>query len=813
MKLLLCLTLLFYSLLGFSQSRESTYLQTNKQVFETGEDLWFSATILNAQSLKLSLKSETLYVKLIREADEAEIYRELFEISSGFVEGHLLLPDTLQTGRYNLVAYTPYSVIPSEPIKSFKPIEIRERVIPPLLITAGFDKPFYESGEQLQATYKVQHRDGSAAANAEADIALYQYLKRRKRKKLQTDSLGQLQVSFDLPEELDQLQLNNNVREDDGHNGALLLSVPVDLTKKVQFNLMPEGGHLVNGMVSKVAFKAVDINGQPFEVKLGLVVNAQGDSVASFATEHAGMGAFYFNPKPNEQYFAKIVSPQVDSLYQLPETKTQGIQLSLQRKSKSELWFALKKTSNIPDDSVTLTISQRGVLQWQGKTFLEGAGKLVKVPIQAMSQGIVAATLSNSTGVIAERLVYINEDKRLNITTSLSKENFTVKEKAKLDIKVTDNAGNPVQTAFGLSLVDEAYKSPFPEQHILSYYLLRTELRGNVFEPAYYFDKENPNASAHLDLLMLTQGWRAYEWNADVFPQNELPAFPEIIYAEVKVAKSEKASRELSPGPNFPLRIVSTGGAFETKTDSLDRVMLLPYILKSAQGGELSVLALGDKRVVRDIRLISGLDYGIALENVFEPNYLNQANTEIKNWDDLPTFIYSERLDDVEVVSYVNSERYYGGYKEGEVVEGTSDYVCDFGILNCPNHITGRQPKAGEMVGVVTPLGKLTNMDGVKFNMVRYIPKGAKRPDIVFKGYYKTPAFYEPNYDKAPEERAVADYRNTLIWRPNVITDENGEASIEFFSSDIRNIFLGRIEAYGLNGQFGFQEFEMKVLK
>jgi len=48
---------------------------------------------------------------------------------------------------------------------------------------------------------------------------------------------------------------------------------------------------------------------------------------------------------------------------------------------------------------------------------------------------------------------------------------------------------------------------------------------------------------------------------------------------------------------------------------------------------------------------------------------------------------------------------------------------------------------------------------------------------------------------------------------PDVITDKNGEASVEFFCSDINSSFMGIIEGVGPDGLLGKKEFRFNVVK
>jgi uncharacterized protein YfaS (alpha-2-macroglobulin family) len=65
--------------------------------------------------------------------------------------------------------------------------------------------------------------------------------------------------------------------------------------KDINITFYPEGGQLVNGLTSIVAFKATDENGKSIDV-FGTVYNAQNEAVTTFSTTHQGMGNFCFCP-------------------------------------------------------------------------------------------------------------------------------------------------------------------------------------------------------------------------------------------------------------------------------------------------------------------------------------------------------------------------------------------------------------------------------------------------------------------------------------------------------------------------------------
>ncbi|MCL3781116.1 hypothetical protein EMN47_12070 [Prolixibacteraceae bacterium JC049] len=87
--------------------------------------------------------------------------------------------------------------------------------------------------------------------------------------------------------------------------------------------------------------------------------------------------------------------------------------------------------------------------------------------------------------------------------------------------------------------------------------------------------------------------------------------------------------------------------------------------------------------------------------------------------------------------------------------------------------------------GVDSPLEKWEHID---IGIVR-----KKQP-----GYYRTREFYSPNYDEDQTKFESADYRNTLYWNPQIITDKKGKAKVSFFTSDESGSYQVTTEGIGV---------------
>jgi len=71
-----------------------------------------------------------------------------------------------------------------------------------------------------------------------------------------------------------------------------------------------------------------------------------------------------------------------------------------------------------------------------------------------------------------------------------------------------------------------------------------------------------------------------------------------------------------------------------------------------------------------------------------------------------------------------------------------------------------------------------------------------------FMGVYKAKAFYEPKYQPA-NNRQLPDNRTTVYWNPNIVTDRDGKASIEYFNNDSKGTYRVVVEGIDIEGNLG----------
>jgi hypothetical protein len=84
---------------------EKTYLHTDRDIYIQGDDIWFKACVVNAQTNGPINYSHTLYVDLIG-PNAKVVARRLIRLDGGLGNGDFKLADTVALGTYRIRAYT-----------------------------------------------------------------------------------------------------------------------------------------------------------------------------------------------------------------------------------------------------------------------------------------------------------------------------------------------------------------------------------------------------------------------------------------------------------------------------------------------------------------------------------------------------------------------------------------------------------------------------------------------------------------------------------------------------------------------------------
>ncbi len=306
-------------------------------------------------------------------------------------------------------------------------------------------------------------------------------------------------------------------------DGKLSKAAPVSNTD-IDLTFFPEGGQMVDGVAGRVAFKAINTSGLSASIN-GTIYDQTGNEKTKFETDHDGMGFFAITPDAGTRYYAVIDG--LDKRIDLPEVVQQGFSISVNNSLKDILRLTFRsnqQTSN--KEELYVVIQSRGAVSYAFALDLTKNIAFSNIPKKTIPSGIAQVTLFNNKGVpLLERLIFIKKDV-YNLSVKTDKESYSPREKVKATVQLTDINGNPASGNFSLAAVDISQTiAETPSQTIESNLLLTSDLKGYIENPTYYFEENDPLRLKHLDLVMMTHGWRKFRWEALMNQE-----FPEVTH-------------------------------------------------------------------------------------------------------------------------------------------------------------------------------------------------------------------------------------------------------------------------------------------
>ncbi|RLD21294.1 MAG: hypothetical protein DRI69_04415 [Bacteroidetes bacterium] len=291
----------------------------------------------------------------------------------------------------------------------------------------------------------------------------------------------------------------------------------------------PEGGDLVDGIVTTVGVNAYDQNA--IGVKLSATVHdADGELVARFNTHDTGLGFFNIRPEAGQRYTARVMWGQEEVEFDLPSVRNDGYVLRVREKRDTLILTAHTTIENGLEGGFIVG-HIRGMLFGiiEGLT---GSEAILRIPLSETPDGVLHFTLFKADGSpVSERLKFVYRKENIpEVQLSLAGDNFGKRNEVLVSVASSDTSSG--MTLNGSLTVTELELAT-PHKHasdIRTYLLLESDLRGRIPSPGFFFEDKAASRKL-LDVLMLTHGWRRFEWKTllrdptvgiDWIPENSL---------------------------------------------------------------------------------------------------------------------------------------------------------------------------------------------------------------------------------------------------------------------------------------------------
>lgn len=429
--------------------QEKVYLHFDNMGYFENETMWFKAYVTRTDKRKATDLSKVLYVELLNPSGDVLKTTKWPIDSLGQANGDMKLDTLFGSGFYEVRAYTRYMTNWG--------------------VNACFSRVF--------PIFKAPKQEGD-----------YHDLTIKTRLYKQRDP-------------------NNRDRSDSLYQKAIDEGVYTsELMKTVSVQFFPEGGDMIQGKRSRVAMLAVDDNGRPYKGD-GFVMNAKGDVLASVTTDSLGRGLFDLTPDSTQLSFQLRNLKGKTQFYNLPRAKAEGISLRLDAIDE-EMLVTLQSSEKVCGKLLGFVVMNNGNITYCDTIM---AQPLIEIELDRMKQreGVNQFTVFDSEGrILAERLYFIcpKEDKLDSIYFTSNSKRLKPCGEVLLDVQTLPNS------TFSFSAVDAQNMTNGKQGNIKTWMLLSSEVKGYINNVDYYFEADDAEHRKSADLLMMTQGWRRYDW-------------------------------------------------------------------------------------------------------------------------------------------------------------------------------------------------------------------------------------------------------------------------------------------------------------
>ena len=616
----------------------------------------------------------------------------------------------------------------------------------------------------------------------------------------------------------------------------------------------PEGGQAPLGASVRMAFKAIGFDGLGREV-YGTVYDEEGNVCATFASVHRGMGTFMMFYRPGHSYHAVCTTSGNKSLrFDLPKAVEGTLALRVLTDKKYFRIAVCKAADTALPEGMRLVAQVRGVVlydeEWdasrQSLTFERGF----------FPAGVVHLLLVDGMrNVLSERLVFSHQEATFARVQPLQlPQHCEPRSLNSYSFQLTDQLGNPLHGNVSVSVVDRNLVRTDTTCTLVSAFLLTSELRGYIEQPADYFVTDNRHLQNALDALLLTQGWRRYDvpslLKGHLTRPTEYPVESErLVSGRVEGLFSNLNGGEVSLVTRGTIEAatttaISADGRFQFHgVEYPDKTWYIIQALNK-RGGQHAYIRLDSVESYSAVTLTPIACVWNATDTLHGSYVDNEERRYVQH-----NGIREVNLAEVEIVGTANrktkvgTSSLYHSVSSSRVVTEEDitrhQYHTVFDALRGFNglRVTGQSISyhGGTPLTIIDDMPyedyDFTNLDiadvGDLFfsppSAVAFLgPRGAngaivintKRGDFGLRhelsknmtvikplGYQQQVSFYSPRYDTdAARVNLGADLRSTLYWKPNAVADADGVVRFEFYSADASTDYRITIEGVSSRG-------------
>lgn len=622
------------------------------------------------------------------------------------------------------------------------------------------------------------------------------------------------------------------------------LKVPPSVQNPDSVIFYPEGGHLQAGLESRLGFKCIARNGEPVLMS-GVVTDDNNDTLCHVKTGINGYGIISLQPSGQKHLYLLSSVKNLPRKFPLPAVQKSGILLTTPANTEDSRSIVKMNFSHdylSKDNQLFLVINSSGLSGFK-KEINPGNVPELNISGNELPYGISHLMVVDGPGkILTDRWISKENPTQINYKIDPGNKGHAKREKIRIDITATDNSGNPVETDFSISVAKDIATG-------------NTGLKsGKHRQMAELLPvSEDCNTAGINEWLIF---YKAHETVSDRNGNKSAynPAFlPELDGHLISGTIKERISGEPLKRESVTLSFVGkTASCLFTKTDSTGN---FNFVTKEKGIQEIVIQPLiSEKEYYVDLKNSLPSGYGDYDHGILSPDTsrLNEINNLIISMQ--INSIYEPFYQKAVKSTDNNIKRNFYGNPDNSIImsnyieltsvkEIITELIPGVGTTRNNGKINFRLTK--QLMTRPFEEGPLVLVDGVPvYDLEKVIGISAndiKKVDVLIDRYYITgnvlcgilhfitkkgnlsaidldksifrmeydllkikDPFFSPDYSiDTLKNNRLPDFRNTLYWNPELHTDRDGKASVEFYSSDEQAEYIVNVEGITADGIIG----------
>lgn len=433
--------------LSHAPVQEKPYLHLDNNCYFLGDTIWYKAYLVEAGNLRPTADSRILYVELVDpEGHVVERHRQYIGRPDAD-HGDFALADTLHSGYYELRAYTRWMM---NFCVTERPYNRKDRE---LFYNRQMAKDFFRDygtvWSRVVAVYERPEKDG--------DYSDRQILPRPRQRALKPKKPS-LNVTF-----------------------------------------YPEGGNLIAGTQCRIAFEALNEEGEAVNV----TGKMEGQDIRA---DFMGRGIFTYDVPEDGKPCATFDYKGTHYRFALPDILQQGLTLHVDEGNVT------LQGRGLSAKHLKVAFLTRGMLRFLMEVSLDAKGDgTIRYDRSLLPTGVCDLVVYDENGnVLADRLFFVNHHdyEQRHIAIEGKKSQYQPYEKGDLTLMPPRDV-----STLSVAIRDQRGMEPSHDDGTpLTDLLLTSDLQGFVARPYYYFERDDSLHRARLDVLLMVQGRRRYDF-------------------------------------------------------------------------------------------------------------------------------------------------------------------------------------------------------------------------------------------------------------------------------------------------------------